>query len=142
MYAQKKSISNTHIIRERDRERFRELLAVLSIGLPVGLFLLLFTWQNLEVIRLGRETSGLQKVRKSLQDTNKRLQLEVESLTSLSAVESKATALGLKPAESGQIVLVSLPEFSKPQSQLPVQSLVQLPVQTTVQTTVQSMGIR
>ena len=55
MYTQKKPIENTHIVRERDRQRNRELFAVLSLGIPIGLFLLLFTWQNLEVIRLGRE---------------------------------------------------------------------------------------
>ena len=64
MYTQKKSIDNVHIVRERDRQRFRELLAVLSLGIPIGLFLLLFTWQNLVVIRLGREATHLQKVRK------------------------------------------------------------------------------
>ena len=62
MYTQKKPIDNTHIVRERDRQRNRELLAVLSLGIPIGLFLLLFTWQNLEVIRLGRETTRLQKI--------------------------------------------------------------------------------
>ena len=61
MYTQKKPIDNTHIVRERDRQRIRELLAVLSLGIPIGLFLLLFTWQNLEVIRLGREATRLQK---------------------------------------------------------------------------------
>ncbi|HXI13194.1 MAG TPA: hypothetical protein VNM92_11225 [Thermoanaerobaculia bacterium] len=109
MYAQKKNIANSHIIRERDRERFRELLAVLSIGVPVGLFLLLFTWQNLEVIRLGRDITRLQKSRKTFQDNNKALQLQIERLTALNAVETKAASLGLRPAESNQIVLVSLP---------------------------------
>ena len=36
MYAQKKPIENTHIVRERDRRRFRELLAVLALGVPIG----------------------------------------------------------------------------------------------------------
>ena len=71
MYAQKKTIENSHIVRERDRQRFRELLAVLSLGIPIGLFLLLFTWQNLEVIRLGHEATRLQKSRKELIDFNK-----------------------------------------------------------------------
>ena len=61
MYTQKKPIDNTHIVREKDRQRNRELLAVLFLGVPIGLFLLLFTWQNLEVIRLGREANRLQK---------------------------------------------------------------------------------
>jgi hypothetical protein len=72
MYTQKKPIDNTHIVRERDRRRNRELLAVLSLGIPIGLFLLLFTWQNLEVIRLGRETTRLQKTGKTPKPRTKR----------------------------------------------------------------------
>lgn len=106
-YIQKKPIANTHIVRERDRERFRELLAVLSIGLPVGLFLLLFTWQNLEVIRLGRDITRLQNSRAQLEDGNKRLQLELERQTSLTAVESKAISLGFRPTVADQLVSVT-----------------------------------
>jgi hypothetical protein len=111
MYAQKKTIENSHIVRERDRQRFRELLAVLSLGIPIGLFLLLFTWQNLEVIRLGHEATRLQKSRKEKIDANKSLQLEFDRLTSLDTVEQKASALGFAPADPGAVVLVEgLPE--------------------------------
>src|SRR3982750_484994 len=107
MYTQKKPIDNVHIVRERDRQRFPELLAVLSLGIPIGLFLLLFTWQNLEVIRLGREATTLQQQRKQIEDSNKALQLELDRLTSLDAVEQKATALGFSPSDPHAIVQVS-----------------------------------
>lgn len=107
MYAQKRPIENTHIVRERDRERFRELLAVFSLGVPVGLFLLLFTWQNLEVIRLGREASGLQRARARLADANKKLRLEQERMTDLDAVDAKARRMGLQRTDPSHIVLVS-----------------------------------
>ncbi len=106
MYIQKKPIDNAHIVRERDRQRFRELLAVLSLGVPIGLFLLLFTWQNLEVIRLGREATRLQQRRKLIEDSNKGLQLELDRLTSLDSVEKKATALGFAPTDPHAIVMV------------------------------------
>jgi cell division protein FtsB len=109
MYAQKKPIENTHIVRERDRQRFRELIAVLFLGVPIGLFLLLFTWQNLEVIRLGREASRLQKQRAALEDQNKNLRLEIERLTSLDSVEQQAVTLGLRPTEASRVILVSRP---------------------------------
>jgi len=112
MYAQKKSIENVHIVRERDRERFRELLAVFSLGVPIGLFLLLFTWQNLEVIRLGREASRLQRTQKDLADRNKNLRLEIERLTALDRVEKGARNLGLKPTDPARIVSVSVPASS------------------------------
>lgn len=107
MYAQKRPIENSHIVRERDRRRFRELLAVLSLGIPIGLFLLLFTWQNLEVIRLGREATRLQQHRKQIEDSNKALQLELDRLTALEAVEKSATSLGFAPTASESIVMVS-----------------------------------
>src|SRR5207237_10832065 len=99
MYTQKKPIENAHIVRERDRQRFRELLAVLALGVPIGLFLLLFTWQNLEVIRLGREATRLQKALKDSEAEHKSLQLELERLTSFDTVEKKAEGLGLQPSD-------------------------------------------
>ena len=107
MYTQKKPIDNAHIVRERDRRRFRELLAVFSLGVPIGLFLLLFTWQNLEVIRLGREATRLQKVRKQIDEENKRLQVELDRLTALESVQKRATELGLVKSEPSAIVIVN-----------------------------------
>lgn len=106
MYAQKKSIENTHIVRERDRQRNRELLAVLSLGIPIGFFLLLFTWQNLEVIRLGHEATRLQTSLKDVEATHKALQAELDRLTSFDTVETKAQALGFAPTDPKAIVMV------------------------------------
>jgi hypothetical protein len=106
MYAQKKPIDNVHIVRERDRQRFRELLAVLALGIPIGLFLLLFTWQNLEVIRLGHEATRLQKLQKQIENENRALQFELDRLTALPAVEQKATALGFERTDPGVVVMV------------------------------------
>ncbi|HVT01902.1 MAG TPA: hypothetical protein VHL58_00840 [Thermoanaerobaculia bacterium] len=106
-YAQKKPVENVHIIRERDRERFRELLALFSLGVPVGLFLLLFTWQNLEIIRLGREATRLATIKRELQSANKRLRLQVEQLTSLDTVENKASTLGFRRTDARSVVTVS-----------------------------------
>src|ERR1700719_2164826 len=106
MYAQKKSIENAHIVRERDRQRFRELFAVLTLVIPIGLFLLLFTWQNLEVIRLGHEVSNLQNQRKQIENDNKALQLQFDHLTSLRSVEQKADALGFERTDPRTVVMV------------------------------------
>jgi len=114
MYAQKRSIDNAHIVRERDRQRFRELLALLGLGIPIGLFLLLFTWQNLEVIRLGHEATRLQKQRKDIENANKVLQYELDRLTSLHSVEQKATALGFERTDPRVVVMVQKPADPKP----------------------------
>ena len=110
MYTQKKPIENTHIVRERDRQRFRELLAVLSLGVPIGLFLLLFTWQNLEVIRLGHEATRLQKQLKDVQTEHKKLEVELDRMTALDSVEQQATNLGFEPTDPKAIVMVKQAE--------------------------------
>jgi cell division protein FtsL len=114
MYAQKKSIENSHIVRERDRKRFRELLAVLGLGVPIGLFLLLFTWQNLEVIRLGHEATRLQKKKQEIENANRALQLELDRRTSLGAVEQRATELGFQHTDPRVVVMVQSPASSAP----------------------------
>jgi hypothetical protein len=106
MYTQKKPIDNTHIVRERDRRRNRELFAVLSLGVPIGAFLLLFTWQNLEVIRLGREATRLQKQLKDTDAAHKSLAAELDRLTALDTVEKKANDLGFASTDPKTIVMV------------------------------------
>lgn len=106
MYAQKKPIDNTHIVREKDRQRNRELLAVLSLGVPIGFFLLVFAWQNLEVIRLGREATQLQKALKEQETQQKQLQGELDRLTSFDAVEKQVSTLGFEAAPPTAIVMV------------------------------------
>ncbi len=115
MYTQKKPIDNTHIVREKDRQRNRELLAVLFLGVPIGLFLLLFTWQNLEVIRLGHEATRLQKTLKETEAQHKQLESELDRLTSFDTVEKKAAELGFETAAPSTIVMVdSVPLSPQP----------------------------
>lgn len=119
MYTQKKPIDNTHIVRERDRRRNRELLGVLTLGVPIGLFLLLFTWQNLEVIRLGREASRLQKTFKDTEAMHKALEAERDRLTSFQTVEKQAAQLGFAPADPRTIVMVEGRAGQGPRAQAP-----------------------
>jgi len=106
MYAQKKPIENTHIVRERDRQRFRELFSVVVLGLFIGGFLIFFAWQNLSVIRLGHEASRLQQEKKDLENANKAMRLEIDRLTALAAVEQRATALGFEKTHPQAMVTV------------------------------------
>jgi low affinity Fe/Cu permease len=106
MYAQQKAVENLHIVRERDRQRFRELLAVISLGVPIGLFLLLFTWQNVEVIRMGREATRLESVRSDLEEQNRELALEMEKRTALERVEWRAADLGFLQPSADRVVIV------------------------------------
>ena len=107
MYAQKRLIENTHIVRERDRQRFRELFSVVVLGLFIGGFLIIFTWQNLSVIRLGHEATRLQQQKKQLENDNKTLRLEMDRLTSLGSVEQRAVALGFERTDPRAVVMVT-----------------------------------
>src|ERR1044072_594736 len=95
MYAQKKPIENTHIVRERDRQRFRELFSVVVLGLFVALFLIIFAWQNLSVIRMGHETTRLQQQKKQLENENKALRLQLDRMTSLASGGQRARGAGV-----------------------------------------------
>lgn len=106
MYAQKKPIENTHIVRERDRQRFRELFSVVVLGLFIAGFLIIFTWQNLSVIRLGHEATRLQQEKKQVENANKALRLEIDKLTSLASVEQRATVLGFEKSDPHVVVTV------------------------------------
>ena len=106
MYAQKKPIENTHIVRERDRQRFRELFSVVVLGLFIAGFLIIFTWQNLSVIRLGHEATRLQQEKKQLENANKALRLEIDRMTALAAVEQRAAALGFQKSDPQTVVTV------------------------------------
>src|SRR3954466_3789626 len=119
MYAQKKPIENTHIVRERDRRRSRELWAVLALGIPIGAFLLLFTWQNLEVIRLGHEATRLQKQKQEIENANKALQLELDRRTSLANVEQRAVTLGFQRTDPRAVVMVQRPSVPNPDTRHP-----------------------
>jgi len=107
MYAQKKPIENTHIVRERDRKRFRELFSVVVLGLFIAGFLIIFTWQNLSVMRLGHEATRLQQEKKQLENANKALRLEIDRLTSLAAVEQRASTLGFEKTDPRAVVMVT-----------------------------------
>lgn len=118
MYAQKKPIENTHIVRERDRQRFRELFSVVVLGLFIGGFLIFFAWQNLSVIRLGHEASRLQQQKKDLENANKAMRLEIDRRTALAAVEQRATELGFEKTDPQAMVMVEKsPQLSARSSQ-------------------------
>ena len=106
MYAQKKSIDNVRIVRERDRRRLGELFSVLCVGLSIGAFLLALTCRNLEIIRLGRESTRLQKQRTEIENRNKVLRLKLDRMTALNAVQQKAEKLGFQPTDARAVVIV------------------------------------
>ena len=87
---------------------------VIGAGIYGFCFLLLFTWENLEVIRLGRETTRLRAVQRELEQENKRLRLDLEKMTSLGAVEKRARSLGFVETEEGQVIVARIGSETTP----------------------------
>jgi len=113
MYAQKKSIDNVRIVRERDRRRLGDLFSLLCGGLCIGAFLLLLTCRNLEIIRLAHQASDLQKRRAEIENKNKALQLTLDKMTALNSVQQKAEKLGFERTDPRVVVMVEKPQSSE-----------------------------
>ena len=88
------------------RAKTRLKIWLVVLGIFIGGFLIIFTWQNLSVIRLGHEATRLQQQKKDLENANKALRLEVDRLTALQSVEQRAAALGFQKTDPHAVVMV------------------------------------
>lgn len=82
---------NAFLRRERDRRKRRELLLVVVALLPLGLGLLLYTWVQLETLRLGFHLSDLEAELHDLERQERQLELQTAAAARLATVESRAT---------------------------------------------------
>ena len=68
-----KRVTNLHLVREHDRRRARDLSAVALVLAPLALVLLVFAWENVEVIRRGYDFRKIEAARDRLAEENRRL---------------------------------------------------------------------
>ena len=66
MYTVRRPVENVYLVREPDRRRTRELLALLLSPLPPMAVLFAAIWTNLETFRLGYQIERLQKQKETL----------------------------------------------------------------------------
>ena len=52
-YAVRRPVENLYLVRERDRQRTRELVVLALAAVPPAVVLFLAIWANLETVRLG-----------------------------------------------------------------------------------------
>ena len=107
MYALRRPVENVYLVRERDRRRTRELLALVLAALPPMAVLFAAIWANVETVRLGYQIERLVKQRDQLAERQRQLEMERAQVSSLARVEAVARgALGMVTPRADQLVLV------------------------------------
>jgi len=107
VYAVRRPVENVYLVREPDRRRTRELLALLLSALPPMVVLFAAIWANLETFRLGYQVERLQKQRESLVEKQRQLETERARVSALARVEEVARErLGLVTPRREQVVFV------------------------------------
>jgi cell division protein FtsL len=107
VYAVRRPVENVYLVREPDRRRTRELLALLLATLPPMAVLFAAIWTNLETFRLGYQVDRLQKLKESLVERQRQLEMERARVSALARVEGVARErLGLVTPGRDQVVFV------------------------------------
>ena len=106
-YAVRRPVENLYLVRERDRRRTRELLALVLAAVPPTVVLFLAIWANLETVGLGYQLAGVSKNRDALLERKHRLEMDRAQAAALARVEPIARGtLGLVPPTLDQVILV------------------------------------
>ncbi len=97
-YAVRRPVENDYLVRERDRRLARELLGVGIAVLLLGVGLLAYTWIHIEITAAGYRVDTLEKELHSLQQEERRLQLEATYLSRPERIENRARGeLDMRP---------------------------------------------
>lgn len=115
MYTVRRPVENVYLVREPDRRRTRELLALLLSPLPPMAVLFAAIWTNLETFRLGYQIERLEKQKESLAEKQRQLEMERARVSALARVEGVARGrLGLVTPGVAQVVFVKDGVLSAP----------------------------
>lgn len=115
MYTVRRPVDNVYLVREPDRRRTRELLALLLSPLPPMAVLFAAIWTNLETFRLGYQIERLQKQKESLAERQRQLEMELAGASALARVDGVARkSLGLVTPGRGQLVFVKDGALAEP----------------------------
>jgi hypothetical protein len=106
-YAVRRPVENVYLVRERDRQRTRELVALALAAVPPAIVLFLAIWANLETVRLGYQLATLARMRETLLERRHLLEMDRAQAVALARVERIARGtLGLVPPTLDQVILV------------------------------------
>jgi cell division protein FtsL len=116
-YAIKKDVKNNSIIREVDRDRHRELLRTVAIGVFLVSVVLFSAWQHFEQLRYGYRLEQVQRERAAEAELSGHLRLEVETLSAPDRIERLATErLGMVAPGPIDVVIIERVEPPPPPS--------------------------
>jgi cell division protein FtsL len=109
-YAIKKDVRNNPIVREIDRERNREMVRSVAIGVFLVSVLLFWAWQQFELRRNGYRLEQMQQERAVEAEVNRHLRLEAQTLQAPERIERIALGrlrmVAPRPEDSSVIVRV------------------------------------
>src|ERR1017187_3482806 len=106
-YAVRRPVENVYLVRERDRRRTRELVALALAAVPPAVVLFLAIWANLETVRLGYQLAAPARMRETLLERRHLLEMDRAQAVALARVERIARGtLGLVPPTLDQVILV------------------------------------
>jgi cell division protein FtsL len=86
-YAIKKDVRNNPIVREIDRERNRDMVRSVGIGVFLVSVLLFWAWQQFELRRNGYRLEQMQQERAVEAEVNRHLRLEAQTLQAPERIE-------------------------------------------------------
>ena len=89
-YAIKKDVRNNPIVREIDRDRNREMVRSVAIGVFLVAVLLFWAWQQFELRRNGYRLEQMQQERAAEAEVNRHLRLEAQTLQAPERIERLA----------------------------------------------------
>ena len=90
-YAIKKDVRNNPIVREVDSARHRELWKTIAVAGLFVVILLVWAWQQFDILRHGYRVEEMQRQRAAEEETARQLRLEIETLKSPKRIEDLAT---------------------------------------------------
>ncbi len=106
-YQIRKDVRNNPIVREVDHQRYRELWRWMLIGGFLVGVLLFSAWQHFVLLQHGYETEKLQLERAEQEEVQRKLRLEVETLTAPKRIEQIAIEdLKMVPASPASSVVI------------------------------------
>lgn len=91
VYAIKKDVRNNPIVREVDDARHRELWKTVGVAGLFVVILLVWAWQQFDILRHGYKVEEMQRERAAEEETARQLRLEIETLKSPKRIEELAT---------------------------------------------------
>ena len=105
-YAIKKDVRNNPIVREIDEARQRQIRRSLASGAVLVVVMLFSAWQNAVLVQHGYKLQRLQEELEAEKVINRRLRLEVDTLSSPERIERLATKMKLvAPSQERAIVI-------------------------------------